>query len=114
MDLGGQTITKIRYFLKDGSVKDYTVNIPIASAGYVLMNIPYADFYKAELGETGTVDAISAATLKYGNKGVAGGSYHEIDMRRAVVEAGFRQLFLGHEKPALDALGKRCTDCKMT
>ena len=29
---------------------------------YVLMNIPYAEFYKAELGENG-VDAITSATL---------------------------------------------------
>ena len=79
LDLGGQTITKIRYFLKDGSIKDYTANIPIASAGYVLMNIPYADFYKAELGETdAAVDAVTSSTLNKPRTGtLAGGSYHK-------------------------------------
>ena len=43
------------------------------------MNIPYADFYAAELGETGSVDAVSGATLKYANSSIAGGSYHDVD-----------------------------------
>lgn len=49
------------------------------SGQYVLMNIPYADFYAAELGENGSVDAVSGATLKYANSGLAGGSYHDVD-----------------------------------
>ena len=45
---------------------------------YVLMNIPYADFYAAEKGEgdTVTVDAISSATKKAANANLAAGSYH--------------------------------------
>ena len=46
---------------------------------YVLMNIPYADFYKAELGEdAAAVDAVTSATKnKPRTGGLAGGSYHE-------------------------------------
>lgn len=46
---------------------------------YVLMNIPYGEFYKAELGEknAATVDAVSSATKnKTRNASLAGGSYH--------------------------------------
>ena len=42
----------------------------------MLMNIPYAAFYAAE---SDGVDAISTATLKFENTGLAGGSYHEVD-----------------------------------
>ena len=83
MDLGGQTITKIRYYLKDGSIKDYASDLEISEAGYVLMNIPYDEFYAAELGENGSVDAVSTATLKYANSGIAGGSYHDVDAEDA-------------------------------
>ncbi len=46
---------------------------------YVLMNIPYADFYKAELGENDApVDAVSSATKNKPRTGtLAGGSYHK-------------------------------------
>ena len=45
---------------------------------YVLMNIPYGEFYKAELGENAAaVDAVSSATKnKTRNGSLAGGSYH--------------------------------------
>ena len=45
---------------------------------YVLMNIPYADFYKAELNQNAaTVDAVTSATkMKPRTGGLAGGSYH--------------------------------------
>ena len=45
---------------------------------YVLMNIPYGEFYKAELGEkAAAVDAVSSATKnKTRNGSLAGGSYH--------------------------------------
>ena len=45
-------------------------------SGYVLMNIPFSEFYSAEKAEIGDVDAISSATNKYGNYGKAGGGYH--------------------------------------
>lgn len=44
---------------------------------YVLMNIPYGEFYKAELGENAaTVDAVSSATMNKTRSGLAAGSYH--------------------------------------
>lgn len=45
---------------------------------YVLMNIPYGEFYKAELGENAAaVDAVSSATKnKTRNGSLVGGSYH--------------------------------------
>ena len=79
LDLGGQTVTKIRYYFKNGSFTDYTAEIAIPNAGFVLMNIPYADFYAAELGENGSVDAISSPTLKFENSDIAAGSYHVTD-----------------------------------
>lgn len=48
-----------------------------ADGAYVLMNIPYAEFYQAELGEKDTPDAVTAATAqKRSNGGLAKGSYH--------------------------------------
>ena len=46
---------------------------------YVLMNIPYAEFYKAETtGNDTKVDVFTSATKnKTRTKGLAGGSYHE-------------------------------------
>ena len=48
-------------------------------SGYVLMNIPYDEFYDAELAEgSQEVDAVSSATLnKPRTASLAGGSYHE-------------------------------------
>lgn len=44
---------------------------------YVLMNIPYDEFYKAELSENApAVDAVSSATLNKTRSGLAAGSYH--------------------------------------
>ena len=52
---------------------------PEESSGYVLMNIPYAKFYEAELGEgAAAVDAVSSSTLNKPRTGsLAGGSYHK-------------------------------------
>ncbi len=45
--------------------------------GYVLMNIPYDEFYSAELANTVPVDAFTSATKsKPRNSMLAGGSYH--------------------------------------
>ena len=78
LDIGGETLTNIRYYLKDGTVKDYSCEIPISDAGYALMNIPYAEFYAAELGENdAAVDAVTSATKNKPRTGtLAGGSYH--------------------------------------
>ena len=43
---------------------------------YVLMNIPYADFYKAELNNTVEVDATTSATKTKTRSTLANGSYH--------------------------------------
>lgn len=44
---------------------------------YVLMNIPYDEFYKAELSENApAVDAVSSATMNKTRSGLAAGSYH--------------------------------------
>ena len=51
----------------------------LVTVQYVLMNIPYAEFYKAETtGNDIVVDAFTSATKnKTRTKGLAGGSYHE-------------------------------------
>ena len=51
----------------------------LVTVQYVLMNIPYAEFYKAETtGNDIPVDAFTSATMnKTRTKGLAGGSYHE-------------------------------------
>ncbi len=48
------------------------------SAGtYVLMNIPYAEFYAAEVTDASTIDAVTSSTLmKPRTGGLVGGSYH--------------------------------------
>ena len=50
----------------------------VESGQYVLMNIPYADFYRAEVGSnTEDVDAFTSATLNKTRTGsLVGGSYH--------------------------------------
>lgn len=45
-------------------------------SGYVLMNIPYSEFYAAQNAKIADVDAVSSATNKVGNYGKAGGAYH--------------------------------------
>ena len=51
-----------------------------ANSGYVLMNIPYAEFYAAEKDDGGIaakVDAVSSATLQKTRSTLAAGSYHK-------------------------------------
>lgn len=59
----------------------FTYKVPEEDSeySYVLMNIPYATFYKAETtGNDTKVDAFTSATKnKTRTKGLAGGSYHE-------------------------------------
>ena len=72
--LEGKTISQITYYTNAG-VYSIAANAVVAPATYVLMNIPYADFYAAE----NAVDNISAATLngKARNVNVNGASYHQ-------------------------------------
>ena len=57
-----------------------TLSVPVAAADtdfYVLMNIPYNDFYAAETAWDTQVDAVTSATLnKPRTATLAGGSYH--------------------------------------
>ena len=56
-----KAIKNLRFYLSDGTITDYPVDINVANAEtYVLMNIPYAEFYAAE--GTDAVDAVSSAT----------------------------------------------------
>ena len=46
-------------------------------SGYVLMNIPYADFYAAEVTDASGLDAVTSATMAKPRAGsLVGGSYH--------------------------------------
>lgn len=48
-----------------------------AEEAYVLMNIPYAEFYAAEVTDASALDAVTSATLMKPRTGaLAGGSYH--------------------------------------
>lgn len=48
-----------------------------AQGGYVLMNIPYAKFYEADVTDASGIDAVSSSTLmKPRTAGLSGGSYH--------------------------------------
>ena len=56
---------------------DALVKNQVEEAGYVLMNIPYAEFYKAEVNNDVDVDVFTSATLnKTRTPGLSGGSYH--------------------------------------
>ena len=76
------------YYTGDGSdlgewiLDDGTVSMKEAAASeqgtYVLMNIPYADFYAAELGDGAPVaDTVTSATPKAYNPTLTAGSYHD-------------------------------------
>ncbi len=69
----GKTITGITYYTDDG-IHEIKVDLYVPYK-YVLMNIPYAEFYEAE--GTSDVDAYSSATTSKPLSGsLAGGSYH--------------------------------------
>ena len=76
----GQTVTEIDYYTSDGKyVFNASVALPdnLDNKGYVLMNIPYAKFYEAEVTETANLDAVSSATGMKPRAGTrVGGSYH--------------------------------------
>lgn len=54
---------------------DALVSLYPQAGDYVLMNIPYADFYAAESNNAGT-DIVTSATLQKTRSGLASGSYH--------------------------------------
>ena len=84
----GTKITNVRYYLKVGTITDYPADITIGEMpSYVLMNIPYDEFYA---NENGAVDGISSATLKgkARNINVNGASYHQSE--EAVTSEGIK------------------------
>lgn len=55
-------------------------------SGYVLMNIPYAEFYEAEGNNDKAIDVFTSATKsKVRTVGLAGGSYHADDSGDAIL-----------------------------
>ena len=98
---GNVTVASASQHVQDGTVEETTANDPLADlywttgtqatpelskytiaprSGYVLMNIPYAEFYAAEKDANGTaaqVDAVSSATLQKTRSTLAAGSYHK-------------------------------------
>lgn len=99
----GVTVKADKQHIADGTLVDSAANDPLAdlywksgidatpdlnnyiitpTSGYVLMNIPYAEFYAAEKDDGGTaaqVDAVSSATLQKTRSPLAAGSYHKKD-----------------------------------
>ena len=74
----GKKITGLKYITQNG-IYNFTVDalIPEKLPEYVLMNIPYADFYAAELAQGSTaVDAVASATMSKPRSALANGSYH--------------------------------------
>ena len=98
---GNVTVASASQHVQDGTVEETTANDPLADlywttgtqatpelskytiaprSGYVLMNIPYAEFYAAEKDANGTaaqVDAVSSATKQNTRSTLAAGSYHK-------------------------------------
>lgn len=64
--------------VSSGNYAPITLSAKLFNGGFVLMNVPYEEFY----GSAGTsnldADAMSSATNKVGNYGKAGGGYHSI------------------------------------
>lgn len=73
--LTGKTIAKVT-FITTEAIYEITADVAVPDIMYVLMNIPYNEFYQGEK-VTNTVDAVSSATKMKSRTGtLAGGSYH--------------------------------------
>ena len=111
----GKTIDTVTYITKDGlETYGLTYNnekITIGEPSYVLMNIPYDEFYA---NEDGAVDGISSATLKgkARNVNVNGASYHQSE--EAVTSEGIKGAMYPVKVSSLADLealgGKQVTD----
>lgn len=65
---------------KDRSGKYADVKADFTVSNYILVNIPYAEFYRADVRNDVEVDAFSSATRsKAANAGLAGNTYHKED-----------------------------------
>ena len=72
-DLSEETATEQITHLR--GALDALVSLYPQAGDYVLMNIPYADFYAAESNNAGT-DIVTSATLQKTRSSLASGSYH--------------------------------------
>lgn len=79
VDTAADTLTKAIDALVSKTPDVQNAIDSLVTVQYVLMNIPYAEFYKAETtNNTVDVDAFTSATMnKTRTKSLAGGSYHE-------------------------------------
>ncbi len=72
-----KTVRPQQHITRAEAVKTMYVCLELLTTRYVLMNIPYADFYAAELKNDVAVDGVTSATLnKTRTAGLVGGSYH--------------------------------------
>ena len=72
-----KTLRPQRNITRAEAVKTMYVCLELLTTRYVLMNIPYADFYAAELKNDVKVDGVTSATLnKTRTPSLVGGSYH--------------------------------------
>ena len=77
IDMLGHTITDIEYITSSG-VYNIPTDVKISgNEAYVLMNIPYDEFYKSEVSNDTPVDVVTSATLnKTRTYTLVGGSFH--------------------------------------
>ena len=70
-------IRPLRFSTRAEAIKTMYACLDLLTARYVLMNIPYDEFYAAELNNDVAVDGVTSATLnKTRTASLVGGSYH--------------------------------------
>ena len=70
-------IRPLRFSTRAEAIKTMYACLDLLTARYVLMNIPYEEFYAAELNNDVAVDGVTSATLnKTRTQRMAAGSYH--------------------------------------
>ncbi|MBR2176014.1 MAG: hypothetical protein IJ861_03595 [Clostridia bacterium] len=73
----GQTISQVTYYTDKGIKTISNLSIYVDPVKYVLMNVPYADFYANEVENDVPVDVYTSATkAKTLTGNLAGGTYH--------------------------------------
>ncbi|MCC8126329.1 MAG: hypothetical protein LIO92_02880, partial [Clostridiales bacterium] len=81
--LVGDYVTSITYYTSSGIYElELDKGVYVGTGGYVLMNIPYAEFYVEEADEG--VDAYTSATYSKPRGTLAAGSYHEDESGEAI------------------------------
>ena len=72
-----KTVRPQRHITRAEAIKTMYACLDLLTTRYVLMNIPYADFYAAELKNDVAVDGVTSATMnKTRTPSLVGGSYH--------------------------------------